>query len=83
MSFFKKSIIDIASVITITATFVLFAAAAFTKGWTHDLLLETGVFMVSVKLILSAYKTNERLERIERLVSCQADEKQTGMAGEI
>ena len=32
--------------------------ALFTKGFTHDLLLETGVFLVSVKLILMAYRNS-------------------------
>ncbi|OQX01089.1 MAG: hypothetical protein BWK80_60745 [Desulfobacteraceae bacterium IS3] len=49
---------DIASLITIFVTFVLFIMALFTKGFTHNLLLETGVFLVSVKLIIMAYKNN-------------------------
>ena len=47
---------DIGSSVIITITFVLFAAALLTKGFTHDLLLEAGVFLVSVKLIVMAYK---------------------------
>ncbi|MFH2046236.1 MAG: hypothetical protein ABIK92_13930 [Pseudomonadota bacterium] len=42
----------------IAITFVLFVLALFTKGLTHDLLLEAGVFLVSVKLIIMAYKNN-------------------------
>jgi hypothetical protein len=38
-------------------TFVLFALALFTKGFTHDLFLEAGVLLVSVKLILMGYRT--------------------------
>jgi len=30
----------------------------FTRGFTHNLLLEAGVFLVSVKLILMAYKNS-------------------------
>jgi hypothetical protein len=30
----------------------------FAKGFTHNLLLEAGVFLVSVKLILMAYKNS-------------------------
>jgi hypothetical protein len=37
-------------------TFVLFTIALFVKGLTHDILLEAGVFLVSVKLILIGYK---------------------------
>ncbi len=47
---------DIGSSIIIAITFGLFAAALLTKGFTHDLLLEAGVFLVSVKLIVMAYK---------------------------
>jgi hypothetical protein len=39
-------------------TFVLFVAALFTTGLTHDLLLEAGVFLVSVKLIMMAHKNS-------------------------
>jgi len=37
-------------------TFILFSVALFTKGFTHDLLLEAGIFLVSVKRIVMAYK---------------------------
>ena len=47
---------DNGSIIVIAITFILFTAALFTKGLTHDLLLEGGVFLVSVKLIMMAYK---------------------------
>ncbi|MFC1875707.1 hypothetical protein ACFL2E_00305 [Thermodesulfobacteriota bacterium] len=50
--------LDTGSLIVILVTFVLFALALFTKGFTHDLLLETGVFLVSVKLIIMAYRNN-------------------------
>jgi hypothetical protein len=51
---------------------VLFLLAVLFKGLTHDLLLEAGVFLVSVKLILMGYKngvtaeqTDERLREIQ------------------
>ncbi len=47
---------DVGSLIVIIITFVLFSLALFTKGFTHDLLLEAGVFLVSVKLIIMAYR---------------------------
>ena len=56
--------IDIGSILVIGITFILFILALFTKGFTHDLLLEAAVFLVSVKLILMAYrnkKTNAKL----------------------
>lgn len=39
-------------------TLILFAVALFEKGFTHDMLLETGVFLVSVKLIVQGYKAS-------------------------
>jgi len=61
-------------VIVIIPTVVLYAAAFFVKRFTHDYLFETGVLLVSVKLILLAQKnvrTEENLKqhllRIEEL----------------
>lgn len=51
--------IDIGSILVIGITFILFILALFTKGFTHDLLLEAAVFLVSVKLILMAYRNNK------------------------
>ena len=56
---------DLGALIVIIITFVLFAVALFTKGFTHDLLLEAGVFLVSVKLILMAYKNTTRTRRVD------------------
>lgn len=56
---------DAGSITVIAITFVLFALALFTTGFTHDLLLEAGVFLVSVKLIVMAYKANKSAEKIE------------------
>ena len=53
-----KNHVDLASLLVIAVTIVLFAAALFFTGFTHDLLLEAGVFLVSVKLILMAYKSS-------------------------
>ena len=53
-----KEHFDLGSLIVIVITFVLFALALFTKGFTHDLLLEAGVFLISLKLILMAYKNS-------------------------
>jgi len=50
--------IDSASLAVIVLTLVLFAAALVVKGLGHDLLLEAGVFLVSVKLIMMAYKAS-------------------------
>lgn len=66
-----KEHFDLGSVIVIIITFVLFVLTLFTKGFSHDLLLEAGVFLVSVKLILMAYKnsvtSNELLNEIKAI----------------
>ena len=49
---------DLGSLLVIAVTFSLFAVALFTRGLTHDLLLEAGVFIVSVKLIMMAHKNS-------------------------
>ncbi len=56
---------DPGSVIVMAVTLVLFIGAIITKGFTHDLLLETGVFLVSVKLIIMAYKNSVTADAIQ------------------
>ncbi|MBW2327978.1 MAG: hypothetical protein JRF45_16245 [Deltaproteobacteria bacterium] len=57
---------DMGSMIVIIVTFILFITALFTKGLTHDLLLETGVFLVSVKLILMAFKNSNNVKIFQK-----------------
>ncbi|QXE92790.1 hypothetical protein KP001_09835 [Geomonas subterranea] len=57
---------DPGSIVVIIITFILFVAAVFFKGVTHDLLLEAGVFLVSVKLIIMAYKNGTAFESVQR-----------------
>ena len=57
---------DLGAVAIIAVTFVLFVIALFTKGFTHDLLLEAGVFLVSVKLIVMAYKNSVASQEIAK-----------------
>lgn len=66
---------DFWSILVIALTLILFIAALVIKGLTHDLLLEAGVFLVSVKLILMSHKnsilaieTEHRLEQIHALL---------------
>ncbi|MEC7838887.1 MAG: hypothetical protein VX777_02470 [Chlamydiota bacterium] len=68
--------IDTGSLIVMGITLVLFVLALFTKGMTHDLFLEAGVFLVSVKIIMSTYKLSidtkniqERLDEISKSLS--------------
>jgi hypothetical protein len=70
-----RRFIDTASLVVIALTLTLFVVALFERGLTHDLLLEAGVFLVSVKLIFMSYKqglasarNDERLERIEKML---------------
>jgi hypothetical protein len=60
------------TVITIALSVGLFVVALFIKGFTHELLLEAGIFLVSVKLILMAQKNTETEYRLEqRLANIQ------------
>ena len=54
---------DIGSIVIIVITFLLFVLALFYTGFTHDILLETGVFLVSVKLIVMAYKAEVNTQK--------------------
>jgi len=56
---------DVGSLIVIIATFILFTLALFAKGFSQDLLLEAGVLLVSVKLIMMAYKHSVCIESFE------------------
>lgn len=58
--------IDMWSFIVVVATLVLFVAALFAKGLTHDLFLEAGVFLVSAKIILMSYRNRVAVERLEQ-----------------
>ncbi len=60
---------DLGSIVIIIVTFILFVAALFFTGLTHDILLEAGVFLVSVKLIIMAYKSNKSASKIEHELS--------------
>jgi len=59
-----KKHLDLASIIILLITLLLFIAALFVKGFTHDLLLEAGVFLVSVKVIMMAYKISVHANEI-------------------
>lgn len=55
---------DAGSLLVIFITFALFTAALYFTGFTHDLLLEAGVFLVSVKLILMSYKNTMASDKL-------------------
>jgi hypothetical protein len=60
--------LDTGSLAVMGLTLVLFVVALFAKGLTQDLLLEAGVLLVSVKLILAAYKNSVSNQRILTLL---------------
>lgn len=61
------------AMVVLAVTLILFAAALFAKGLTHDLLLEAAVFLVSVKLIIMTYRNSKGVEaiqaKLERILS--------------
>jgi len=63
-----KKIFDLGNTLVIATTFMLFVLALFTTGFTKDLLLEAGVFLVSIKIIMmNRVITNSNKEIIKRL----------------
>ncbi len=54
----NNRLFDLGTVVVIGTTLLLFVIALFEKGFTHDMLLEAGVFLVSVKLIMMSYKNS-------------------------
>ena len=62
----KPKAADPAAVIVIILTVVLFLVALVMKDFTHEILLEAGVFLVSTKLILMARKNAETEYRLEQ-----------------
>ena len=57
--------------IVIALTILLFFISLFVNGITHDLFLESGVLLVSVKLIMMNYNTmkveNEILNKLDQI----------------
>ena len=58
--------IDRRSLLVPVITLGLFIAALFTKEISHDLFLEAGVFLVSVKLIIMAYRNSVSVGNLDR-----------------
>ena len=64
------------TVLIVLVTLALFIAALFVKGFTHDLLLEAAIFLVSVKLIILSYRNSKGVEAIqEKLDEILSEEK--------
>ena len=56
----------VSAIAIVLITLVLFIAAVFTKGLTHDIFLEAGVFLVSVKVIFLTFKTHTITKSIQK-----------------
>jgi hypothetical protein len=77
---------DSVSLAVIIITFLLFVVALVLKGFVHDLLLEAGVLLVSIKLILMSYKNgvagDELAVRLDRIESTLERIERRGDGGE-
>ena len=67
--------LDMGSMAIIFITFTLFVVSLFQKGLTHEILIDTGIFLVSVKLIVMSFRNNlymkdlnQQLEEIKKLI---------------
>jgi hypothetical protein len=56
---------DFWAIVVIVLTLLLFVVALFERGLPHDLLLESGVFLVSVKLIMMSHKNSVIALRVD------------------
>jgi len=54
------------TIIIIIITVVLFVIALFVKGFTHLLLLEAGVLLVSIKIIMMSYRNIQNYEELKK-----------------
>jgi flagellar motor component MotA len=61
-----KKYLDIGSLVVIIITLILFVVALYTKDLTHDILLEAAIFLVSVKLIIMAYKNGRDMKYFQK-----------------
>jgi len=59
-----KKFVDFANAAIIAVTIILFVVASIAKGFTHELLLEVGVLLVSIKLIMMNYKNSKANEEL-------------------
>ena len=57
---------DFWTIVVIILTVLLFIMALFAKGFANQLLLETGVLLVSVKIIMMSYKNVQNYEELKK-----------------
>jgi hypothetical protein len=61
-----KKHFDSGTILVIILTGLLFIVALFIKGFTHELLLEAGVLLVSTKLIMMAYRNSINYDELKK-----------------
>jgi hypothetical protein len=61
-----KKHFDSGTILVIILTGLLFIVALFVKGFTHELFLEAGVLLVSIKLIMTAYRNSLNYEELKK-----------------
>ncbi len=54
------------TILIIIITVILFMVALFAKGFTSQLLLESGVLLVSIKIIMMSYKNIQNHEELKK-----------------
>ncbi len=64
----KNPWLDAASLATLILTLILFVIALFEHGLSHDLSLEAGVFLVSIKLVLASHRNEQLLGQLDRKI---------------
>jgi hypothetical protein len=60
---------DIAIVFIMIVTGLLFIAALCAKVFTHELLFEAGVLLVSIKLIMMAYRNSLNFKELKNEIN--------------
>lgn len=56
--------LGIGNMIVISLTIIVFIIALFLKGFTHEILLEVGVLLVSIKLIMITNKISTANQKL-------------------
>ena len=81
ITLFMRKHFDPWSLIVIVLTLILFAVALVEKGFTHDLLLEAGVFLISAKLVLMSYKLSVTMvnlqQRVDEILDAMREREKT------
>ena len=58
--------LDFGSILIIVITFILFVVSLFVKGLSHEILLDSAVFLVSVKIIIMSFKNESYIKELSK-----------------